>query len=102
MKRPNHTDFLKEAMVRPGVIKALADLEGEFKLYKELIETRLKLGKTQEDIAKYMHTSVSAIGRLESFNTKANPTISTLRKYAEALGLELKLTLVKPSKLKHT
>jgi DNA-binding XRE family transcriptional regulator len=98
-KRPDHKEFLKEAIKRPGVIKVLEELEPEFKIYEELIQARLRLGKTQEEVAKYMHTSVSAIGRLETVN-KINPTLSTLRRYAEALGLQLQLKLIKPSKKK--
>lgn len=97
MKRVDHKQFLKEAMKKPGVIKALKDVDDEFKIYEELIKNRLKLGKTQEEVAKSMCTSVSAVGRLESVNL-ANPTLSTLRKYARALGLELQLKLIKPSK----
>lgn len=94
MKRISHENFLKDAMARPGVIKALEDIDDEFKIYEELIKARLKSGKTQKDVAKLMHTSVSAVGRLESANI-LNPTLSTLRKYAKALGLKLQLKLVK-------
>ena len=102
MKRVSHDAFLKEAMKRPGVIQELENLKNEFRIYEELIKARIRAGKTQEDIAKSMHTSVSAVGRLEAGNNKVNPTLATLRKYAEALGLELQLKLVKPSKKKLT
>jgi predicted transcriptional regulator len=95
MKRISHDKFLEEAMSRPGVVSELKKLASEFKIYEDLIKARLKLGKTQEEIAKAMHTSVSAIGRLETGAGKINPTLATLRKYAEALGLKLQLKLVK-------
>lgn len=97
MKRVSHEKFLEKAMARPGVVKALEEIEDEFNIYEELIKARLSLGKTQEEVAKSMQTSISAVGRLESA-TMVNPTLSTLRRYAKALGLELQLKLVKPSK----
>ena len=61
----SHNSFLKEAMNRSGVIQELENLEDEFSIYEELIKAWIEAGKTQEDIAKSMHTSISAIGRLE-------------------------------------
>lgn len=95
MKRISHDKFLEDAMSRPGVVTELKKIENEFKIYEDLIKARLKLGKTQEEIARAMHTSVSAVGRLETGSGKVNPTLDTLRKYANALGLKLQLRLVK-------
>lgn len=100
MTRVTHEEFLQEALSRPGVRAELEKLEDEFNIYEELIKNRLKIGKTQEEIAAEMHTSVSAIGRLESGSMRSNPTLATLRRYAKALGLELQLKLVKPTKNK--
>lgn len=43
-----------------------------------------------------MHTSTSAISRLENGGAKRKhaPSIETLRRYAEAIGYELKIQLV--------
>ena len=64
-------------------------------IYAALTASRVKSGQTQRDVAQKMHTSVSAIGRLETSGAKSNPTLATLNKYAEALGLELQIKLVK-------
>ena len=100
MTRVKHEEFLKEALSRPGVRAELEKSDTEFDIYEELIKSRLKIGKTQEDVALKMHTSVSAIGRLEAGGKRSNPTLATLRRYAEALGLELQLKLVKPTRNK--
>ena len=69
-------------------------------IYEALTAGRVKSGQTQRDVAQKMHTSVSAIGRLETCGAKSNPTLATLSKYAEALGMELQIKLVKIKKAK--
>lgn len=55
-----------------------------------LHRTRAKI--TQEQLASRMGTSVSAISRLESgFHS---PSLTTLRKFAEALGGRVKIDIV--------
>jgi len=48
---------------------------------------------TQESIAQKIGTAKSAVSRLESA-VKHIPSITTLRKYAEAVGCELEIKLV--------
>jgi transcriptional regulator with XRE-family HTH domain len=48
---------------------------------------------TQESIAQKIGTAKSAVSRLES-GGKHIPSITTLRKYAEAVGCELEIKLV--------
>ncbi len=50
---------------------------------------------SQEDVAEKMHSSKSAIARLESAKgSKHSPSISTLKKFAEAIGCHLEIKLV--------
>ena len=53
---------------------------------------------TQEAVALKIGTTKSAISRLES-GSKHSPSITTLRKYAEAVGCELEIKLT-PKKQK--
>ena len=65
-------------------------LDAEFCLAQTLIETRTKLGITQEALAQRMKTTQSAIARMESGKTM--PSASTLKKFADATGTRLKIS----------
>jgi ribosome-binding protein aMBF1 (putative translation factor) len=65
------------------------ELDEEFTLAAALIEARTASGVSQEEIAKRMHTSQPAVARLEG--GRANPSISTLRRYADATGTRLRV-----------
>lgn len=56
--------------------------------YKEIIrERRMLLGLTQQDLADYTGLSVRFIKSVEA--GKGNPSIATLGKIADVLGLEI-------------
>ena len=57
---------------------------------------RKEKGVTQEELAKRMGTTQSAIARLESGKGKHSPTLATLQKYARALGCHLEVRLTRP------
>ena len=96
MTRRTHEQLVKVALNRPRVKKEYDALKEEFDLLEDMLKARLKAGKTQEDVAKVMKTSTSVIGRLETGGGKHkhSPTIETLRKYAKALGCDLKIAFV--------
>ncbi len=56
-----------------------------------LREAREKAGITQEAVAKKLHTKKSAISRIE--NHAEDIRLSTLGRYAKALGKKLKVNL---------
>lgn len=57
--------------------------------------TREKANISQETIAERMHTTRSAVSRLESSGTgRHSPSLETLLKYAQALGYAVKINLV--------
>ncbi len=56
----------------------------EFDLARELIAARDRAGLTQAELAERMHTTQSAIARLESGRTL--PSMRTLARFAEATG----------------
>jgi predicted transcriptional regulator len=60
-------------------------------LTDELVARRLELGLSQTEVAARMQTSQSAVARLESGD--ADIRLSTLERYAAALGHELNLSL---------
>lgn len=83
-----HKKWLKE---RPGYAKALAELEEEFQLARQLIGARARAGLTQEQLAARMKTTRTVISRLESGRMK--PSTRTLERYAKATGHKLRITL---------
>lgn len=62
-----------------------------FKIGVLLRQARESSGVTQEEIARKLNTKKSAISRIE--NHSEDIRLSTLRKYAEALGKEIRLEI---------
>lgn len=83
---------LKRQILRDKEVKrAYEALRPEFTLVHMLIQRRLNRGLTQAELAKKIGTKQSAISRLES--GQHNPTLGILRKIAEALDADLKISL---------
>jgi ribosome-binding protein aMBF1 (putative translation factor) len=83
-----HKKWLRQ---RPGYAKAVADLEEEFQLARQMIGARARAGLTQEQLASRMKTTRTVISRLESGRMK--PSTRTLERYARATGHRLKIIL---------
>lgn len=96
LHKKTHEELVKKALKKPGVKKAYEELEEEFILLREMVKARHAAGKTQEEVAKAMGTTTSVVGRLETGSNKRrhSPTLATLRRYAEALGYDLRLRFV--------
>ncbi len=62
-----------------------------FKIGVMLRQARESEGITQEEVAKKLNTKKSAISRIE--NHSEDIRLSTLRKYAEAIGKEIRLEI---------
>ena len=60
---------------------------------RELLAARAKAGLTQEQVAECMGTTKSAVSRLEAVG-KHSPSVSTLKRYARAVGCEVEIRLV--------
>jgi len=96
MAKYTHEELKQIMLSNPETKKGYDDLEEEFALFGEMLKARLKAGKTQDEIAKKLHTTTSAISRLENSGGKNrhSPTMATLRKYAKALGCDLRVQFV--------
>lgn len=92
----SHKDFKREALKDPELREAYDELEEEYVLLRQLIAARQQAGKTQAEVAVLMGTKTSAVGRLEStlFYQKHSPTLSTLRRYAHALGFRVEFNFI--------
>lgn len=89
----DHEAFLKKAREHEGFRKAYDNLEEEYHLVREMLSARSKSGLTQEAVAELMGTTKSAVSRLESAGKHA-PSLTTLKKYARAVGCKLEVNLV--------
>ena len=96
MIRYTHDKVREQLLSNIENMQEYENLVDEFALVREMIKARLKSGKTQEELAKTLHTTKSAISRLENSGgkNKHSPTLSTLRKYADALGCTVKVQFV--------
>ena len=79
----------------PEFAKEYDALEEEFTLAEAMIEARTKSNLTQDQIAELMGTSRTAVVRLEG--GKGNPSLKTLRRFAEATGTKLRVSFESPS-----
>jgi len=77
----------KELLRNKKVAEEYKKLGPRYRLISQLIESRLKKGLTQEQLAKRIGTRQSAIARLESGNS--NPSMAFLEKITEATGSRL-------------
>jgi DNA-binding XRE family transcriptional regulator len=91
MNRPTFESFKKEAMADPEFKKEYEAMAPVWELRKKLIKLKIKEGKTQEQVAKLMGTQKSNISRLESGDKVSFPTLSTISKYANALGYKVNI-----------
>lgn len=68
----------------------------EMPMLDTLLAARKEAGLTQAQVAERMGTKATAVARLEStlLSGKHSPSISTLQKYAKALGKRLDVRLV--------
>lgn len=64
----------------------------EFKIGETFKQTRKELGLTQEYIAQKLGTKKSSISRIE--NHAVDIKLSTLQKFAHAMGKEVKVEIV--------
>src|SRR3990170_3662740 len=94
----DHEAFLKKALKRKGFRRAYEDLKEEYTLTRELLGARSRFGLTQEAVADLMGTTKSAVSRLEAAGKHA-PSLTTLKKYAQAVGCRLEIKLVPDSRL---
>ena len=91
----DHDVFLEKALKRKGFSEAYDALGDEYLLVRELLSARAKAGLTQEDVAASMGTTKSAVSRLEA--ASHSPSVSTLKKYARAVGCDVEIRLVPAS-----
>ncbi len=92
-----HKKMVDKLLKNPAVKAEIERLNGEeFAILDQILTARKAAGLSQAQVAKRMGTQAPAIARLESAlaTGKHSPSLSTLRKYAAALGKRVELHLV--------
>lgn len=101
----------KRWMKRPGFAAAYDALADEYAALGELLRARQAAGMTQTDVAERMGIAQASVARLESSagSRKHAPSIATLRRYADAVDCDLRITFTaklsrarKPTKARKT
>lgn len=87
-------DLKRRLMDDPEFRAEYEKADAEFALIEALICARTGANMTQADVARRIGTTQSAIARLEGGGV--SPSVSTLRKYAEATGARLQINIVAP------
>lgn len=87
--------FKSRAFARSGVRREYDALSEEFELLDQILKARQDAGLSQAELAKRIGTTQSAVARMESSLGKHSPSISTLKRYASALGYRIQIRLVR-------
>jgi len=85
-------DLKKTLMDNPDFRVEYDKADAKFRLIEALVQARTRARLSQAELARRLGTTQSAIARLEGGGV--SPTLSTLRRYAEATGTRLEINLV--------
>ena len=88
----NYKDFLNEQLKDPEFKKEYDALDAEFSIIQAMLDARKAAGLTQKDQADRTGIAQADISKLENGN--ANPSLRTLQRLADGMGLKLKLEFV--------
>lgn len=92
-----HEKMVAEWMKNPEFRAEYERIEREeMPMLDAILKARAEAGMTQAEVAERMGTKAPAVARLESslVSGKHSPSLSTLRKYAAALGKRLEVRFV--------
>ena len=80
-------EYKAKKLENPEFKKAYEELEVEYAIMNEMLKLREELGISQQELSTKTGITQPDISKLE--NGKANPSIGTLKKIAEAFGKKL-------------
>lgn len=93
-----HEELRAQLIKNPEFVEEYNRFSLKLKLAEELKLARTRSKMTLEDVAKKMKTSATALSRLESVQSKTNPTISTIDSYLHAVDCHIEFRVVSNSK----
>ena len=86
----NFKDFLNEQLKDPELKAEYDALEPEYAIMCAIIEARNAMGLTKQQLSERTGIAQGDISKLE--NGSGNPSLNTLRRLANGMGMRLKLT----------
>ncbi len=86
-------DLKTKLLKNPEVRAEYEAADAEYSVIEALIRARIGAKLSQSELARRLGTTQSAIARLEGGNV--SPSLSTLRRYAEATGSRLQVDIVR-------
>ncbi len=92
----NFKETLNEQLKNPEFKKEWDALEPEYQIIKAMLDTRNEKAMTQKQLADITGIPQADISRLENGN--ANPSLKTLQRLADGMGMKLKLEFVPANK----
>lgn len=92
MNKNSFNNFLNEQLKKPSLEKEYDALEPEFSIIQAMLDARKASGLTQKDLAEKTGIAQGDISKLE--NGSANPSLRTLQRLADGMGMKLKLEFV--------
>ncbi|MFC1490359.1 helix-turn-helix domain-containing protein [Candidatus Latescibacterota bacterium] len=90
-------EHIKEQLQNPEVAKEYEALGEEYEVIRQIIRARISAGLTQKDLAKRLGTQQSNVSRIENGNS--NPSISFLKRIADATGTKLHIDFIEKKEL---
>ena len=98
-----HNKLKKETLKNPAALAEYKAFKLELEVAQQLRAAREKAHLSQEQVAESMKTHKPAIARLEAAGGKQkhSPSLKTLMKYANAVGFDLRITLISRKKHAH-
>lgn len=92
-------DFLEEQLKDPEIRKEWDALQPEMAIIQAIIDARRTSGLTQKELSKRTGIAQGDISKLENGNS--NPSLLTLQRLAEGMGMLLKIEfLPRPQRTK--
>lgn len=88
----NFRETLNEQLKNPEFKKEWDSLEPEYQIIRAMLNTRNEKAMTQKQLADITGIPQADISRLENGN--ANPSLRTLQRLADGMGMKLKLEFV--------
>ena len=85
-------EYKAKKLENPEFKQAYDELEIEYTIMNEMLRAREELGMSQQELSTKTGIAQLDISKLE--NGKANPSIETLKKIAEAFGKKLIIQFV--------
>lgn len=85
-------EYLSEKMGDPEFKTEYESLEPEFAIIQAMIDARKQLGLTQKQLSEKTGIAQADISKLENGN--ANPSLKTLQRLANGMGMNLKIEFI--------